>query len=109
MNGQEANETYTIAENIEVNASCSFFNGKPSDTVRLLDNRGHEYNSTTHPENVLNGLFTMSLGPFHCQDEWPTIRCEVSGSDLNRSVTILIKCEYFLENSIYAVLISNNG
>ncbi|XP_025099934.1 uncharacterized protein LOC112567458 [Pomacea canaliculata] len=88
VNGQEANETYTIGENTKVNVSCSVVNGTPPDTVRLLDKRGQQYNSTILPE----GLVTMSLGPFHCQHEWPTIRCEAPGSKLNRSVTILIKC-----------------
>ncbi|PVD27301.1 hypothetical protein C0Q70_12456 [Pomacea canaliculata] len=55
VNGQEANETYTIGENTKVNVSCSVVNGTPPDTVRLLDKRGQQYNSTILPE----GLVTM--------------------------------------------------
>ncbi|XP_025099935.1 uncharacterized protein LOC112567459 [Pomacea canaliculata] len=88
VNGREVNETVVIDENQEVSVSCSFINGKPPVSVRMLDQTGNAHSSTRHGRSPL----TLSLGEFRCQDVWPTIRCEAPGSELNRSVAVLGRC-----------------
>lgn len=90
VNGREVNETHLVDDNQKVIISCFFKNGNPPVSVRLLDNIGNAQSSTKHEE----GPLTLILGIFDCSSVWPTIRCEAPGSELNRSVTILGRCEY---------------
>ncbi|XP_025100584.1 uncharacterized protein LOC112567915 [Pomacea canaliculata] len=88
VDGQEVNETYLVEDNQKVNISCSFTNGNPPVSVRLMDDIGSALNSSKHKE----GPLTLIIGMFRCSEVWPTVRCEAAGSKLNRSVTILGRC-----------------
>lgn len=90
VNGEAVNGTHLADENQEVNISCFFTNGNPLVSIRILDNTGHTLSSTKHGD----GPLALSLGVYQCQDVWPVIRCEASGSESNRSVAILVRCEF---------------
>ncbi|XP_025102757.1 uncharacterized protein LOC112569239 [Pomacea canaliculata] len=88
LNGQEANGTHIVDENEDVNISCFFINGNPPVSIRMVDGTGHTLSSVRHGQ----GPLTLSLGVVHCHNVWPTIRCEAPGSELNKSVVILVIC-----------------
>lgn len=101
VNGKKANETHVIDEKIKVSISCSFTNGNPLVPVHLWDDTGRAQSSTSHGE----GPLTLSLGVFHCHEVWPTVRCQAPGSELNRSVTLLGRCEYYSKVIIIIIII----
>ncbi|XP_025100585.1 uncharacterized protein LOC112567916 [Pomacea canaliculata] len=88
VNGQDVNGTHVGEQHQEVNISCYFTNGSPLVSIRILDDTGHTLSSTTHGQ----GPLMLSLGIYHCQDNWPVIRCEALGSEINRSVAIVVRC-----------------
>ncbi|XP_025102104.1 uncharacterized protein LOC112568822 [Pomacea canaliculata] len=88
VNDQDVNSTHIVDENQEVTVSCSFVNGNPPVNIRMVDERGNILSSTKYKE----GPLVLSLGVFHCHNVWPVIGCEAQGSELNKSVTILIRC-----------------
>ncbi|XP_025100588.1 uncharacterized protein LOC112567917 isoform X2 [Pomacea canaliculata] len=90
VNGQEVTETHVVDENQEVIVSCFFINGNPPVTIRLVDSTGQAQSSTTHGVEPL----VIFLGVFRCQEVWPIIKCEATGSELNRSVAIIGRCKY---------------
>lgn len=92
VNGQDVNGTHVGEQHQEVNVSCYFTNGSPLVSIRILDDTGHTLSSTTHGQ----GPLTLSLGVYHCQDNWPVIRCEALGSEINRSVAIVVRCEFII-------------
>ncbi|XP_025101377.1 uncharacterized protein LOC112568334 [Pomacea canaliculata] len=87
VNGEESNRTHLVDQNTVVNISCFFTSGNPPVSIRMVNDSGHVV-TVKHEQ----GPLMMSLGVVHCHDVWPTIRCEAWGSELNRSVTILVKC-----------------
>lgn len=91
LNEKEANGTHLVDENEDVNISCFFINGNPPVSIRMVDGTGHTLSSMRHGQ----GPLTLSLGVVHCHNVWPTIRCEAPGSELNISVVILVKCEFW--------------
>lgn len=90
VKGHETNGTYLTNENQEVKISCSFTNGNPPVGVRIVDGSSNILSSTKHEEDPL----VLSLGPYRCHEVWPIIRCEAPGSELNRSVSIFVKCKF---------------
>lgn len=100
VNGHETNGTYLTNENQEVKISCSFTNGNPPVGVRIVDGSSNILSSTKHEEDLL----VLSLGAYRCHEVWPTIRCEAPGSELNRSVSIFVKCKFeFLLTKLYVL------
>ncbi|XP_025101242.1 uncharacterized protein LOC112568256 [Pomacea canaliculata] len=96
VDGQEVNGTHLINDSQKVNISCSFDKGNPPVTFILVDNNGKELVRGSGP-------LTYSL-LVHCEDDWPTVRCEGNGSKQNRSVSFLVMCPpKFTENSIKIV------
>ncbi|XP_025101768.1 uncharacterized protein LOC112568609 [Pomacea canaliculata] len=87
VNGQKVNGTHLVGENQEVIFSCFFINGNPPVTIRMVDDGGHTLSSTGNRE----GPLTLSRD-IRCNEVWPTIRCEAPGSELNKSVAIVVKC-----------------
>lgn len=90
MNGEEINDTHLLDEKREVNVSCLFTRGSPPVNVCLVSDSGQEQSICRE-----EGPIALSLGVYKCDDMWPTVRCEAPGSELNRSVAILFKCEFF--------------
>ncbi|XP_025100483.1 uncharacterized protein LOC112567849 isoform X2 [Pomacea canaliculata] len=85
MNGLEVNGDHLIDEG-EINISCSFDQGNPHSNFLLLSEQGKEMNAL-RAEKYLNGSLLIS-----CHLDWPTIRCEGNGSNVNRSVSLLVRC-----------------
>ncbi|XP_025099926.1 uncharacterized protein LOC112567452 [Pomacea canaliculata] len=87
LNGRDVNGTEYVAENQESSISCSFINGNPAVSIRLVDGKGSTLSSTRQKEGPL-----VLSRDFNCNDVRLTIGCEAPGSELNRYVTILVKC-----------------
>ncbi|XP_025102166.1 uncharacterized protein LOC112568867 isoform X2 [Pomacea canaliculata] len=93
INGQEVNDTHLIDEGQKVSVFCSFYKGSPPVTFRLADKANREVisdvnsNGICMEEDQLN--FSLSVD---CEDNWPTVVCEGSGSTNNRSVSFLVRC-----------------
>lgn len=90
VNGHHVNGTHIIYHDQIVNITCSYINGNPPVIIRMADASGHTMSSTQE-----EGPLTMFWGKVQCNEVWPTIRCEAPGSELNRSVVILVRCEWF--------------
>lgn len=90
VNGRETNATLVVDENQMLRVSCTFENGNPPVSFLIREKTSHRHNSTKQEE----GPLVISLEGSHCHDIWPVITCEAPGSELNRSVAILVKCEY---------------
>lgn len=99
INGQEVNDTHLINEGQKVSVFCSFYKGSPLVAFRLADNTSREVISDVNNigteitdgrcmGNQLN--FSLSVD---CEDNWPTVVCEGSGSTKNRSVSLLVRCK----------------
>ncbi|XP_025101024.1 uncharacterized protein LOC112568126 isoform X2 [Pomacea canaliculata] len=94
VDGQEVNSTHLIKEG-EVNVCCFFKRGNPPVVFKLLDINGMEI-----ADKVDKNTMQTKSGEEHlkvslsvrCQDDWPTVRCEGSGSERNRSVSFLVRC-----------------
>ncbi|XP_025101846.1 uncharacterized protein LOC112568652 [Pomacea canaliculata] len=86
VDGKEARGSFVINEGSEVNISCSFEKGNPSTNFLLLDKTGKEIKSSSDEQHL-----NLSL-VLQCKDDWPTIRCQGSGSETNESVSLLVKC-----------------
>lgn len=86
VNENEANSSHIINEG-RIQVICSFDKGNPPSNFLLLD--GHRKEMKAYKvEEYLNYSFNV-----RCKDDWPTIRCEGSGSKNNRSVKFLVKCK----------------
>lgn len=85
VDGQEVSNVHLINEQQEVNVSCFFVNGNPPVTFRLLDKTSKELATD-------KGSLHLSLS-VKCEDDWPIVRCEGEGSELNRSVAFLVRCK----------------
>lgn len=77
-------------EREKVHVFCSFSNGHPPVTIRLLEVGGRVRNSS----NATKGQIELFFQAYRCTDVWNSVRCEGPSSELNRSVSILVKCEY---------------
>lgn len=95
VDGQEVNGTHLISESQKVRVSCSFDKGNPPVTFSLVNNNGKELVRGSGP-------LTYSL-LVHCEDDWPTVRCEGNGSEQNRSVSFLVKCKYNSKFTLYYI------
>lgn len=67
--------------------ACSFDNGNPPAPFRLLDKIGQILRNISNEGNV-GYSFAVT-----CEDDWPVIGCEGAGSELNRSVSFLVRCK----------------
>ncbi|XP_025100492.1 uncharacterized protein LOC112567851 [Pomacea canaliculata] len=83
VNGSEVSGNYLINEFQEVSISCTFDPGNPPRKFFLLDKAGNEIKAT-RGEDSLNLSLTL-----RCQHDWPTVRCEGSGS---KTVSFLVRC-----------------
>ncbi|XP_025103327.1 uncharacterized protein LOC112569669 [Pomacea canaliculata] len=98
VGGEDFTSPYFINEGQKVDIFCSFDKGNPPDTFKLLDKHKHELKSAGS-DGYLNYSLTAQ-----CEDYWPIVRCEGSGSKQNRSVTFLVRCPpQFVENSMKIV------
>ncbi|XP_025102723.1 uncharacterized protein LOC112569213 [Pomacea canaliculata] len=88
VGGEDFTGPYFINEGQKVYISCFFDKGNPPATFKLLDKHGQVLKSR-RDERYLNRSLTA-----HCKDDWPTVRCEGSGSKQNRSVTFFVRCRY---------------
>ncbi|XP_025101478.1 uncharacterized protein LOC112568396 [Pomacea canaliculata] len=88
VNGRETNETFVVDENQMLRVSCTFENGNPPVSFLIRDKTRQRHNSTKQE----GGPLVISLEGSHCHDIWPVITCEAPGSELNRSVAILVRC-----------------
>lgn len=86
VDGHEVKDNYVIDEGHKVDISCAFETGNPPVFFQLLD---HLVLKSSGNQGHLNYSLTA-----RCEDEWPTIRCQGSGSTRNRSVTFLVECKY---------------
>ncbi|XP_025100900.1 uncharacterized protein LOC112568077 [Pomacea canaliculata] len=86
VNGSEVSGNYLIDEFQEVSISCTFDPGNPPGKFFLFDKTGNEIKAT-RGEDYLNLSLTLQ-----CEDDWPTVRCEGSGSKTNKSVSFLVRC-----------------
>lgn len=87
VNGLEVNGSHLVDEG-EVNLSCTFDKGNPLSSFLLMDQNGKEI-TVMRKEKHLNCSLIV-----RCKGEWPTVRCEGSGSERNKSVSLLVKCKY---------------
>ncbi|XP_025103248.1 uncharacterized protein LOC112569626 isoform X3 [Pomacea canaliculata] len=94
VDGQEVNSTHLINEG-EVNVCCSFKRGNPPAVFNLLNMNGMEIANKEDKSAMQTKSgeehLKVSLS-VRCQDDWPTVRCEGSGSEINRSVSFLVRC-----------------
>ncbi|XP_025099916.1 uncharacterized protein LOC112567438 [Pomacea canaliculata] len=100
VDGQEVNGTHLINDSQKVNISCSFDKGNPPVAFSLVDNKGTELVTGSGP-------LTYSL-LVHCEDDWPTVRCEGNGSEQNRSVSFLVKCPPKFTESFVKIVSSSS-
>ncbi|PVD27292.1 hypothetical protein C0Q70_12447 [Pomacea canaliculata] len=100
VNDDQANRTHTVDEKQEVNISCFFSNGNPPSNISMLDDNGNTLSSSSDRE----GYLVLSR-EFRCHDVWPTIHCQAPGSELNRSMSILVRC--LPELSFFAAQVAN--
>ncbi|XP_025102123.1 uncharacterized protein LOC112568830 isoform X2 [Pomacea canaliculata] len=70
----------------EVSISCTFHPGNPPRKLFLFDKTGNEIKAT-RGEDYLNLSLTL-----RCEHDWPTVRCEGSGSKTIKSVSFLVRC-----------------
>lgn len=89
MNGKQGIKMY-FNEREKIHVFCSFSNGQPPVTIRLLEVGGQVSNSS----NATKGRIELFFQAYLCKDVWHSVRCEGPSSELNRSVNILVKCEY---------------
>lgn len=89
VDGQEAKDSYVIDEGHKVDVSCAFETGNPPVIVQLLNQHNYVLKSSGN-QGHLN--YSLSL---RCEDEWPIVKCQGSGSAKSRSVTFLVRCKYF--------------
>ncbi|XP_025103197.1 uncharacterized protein LOC112569589 [Pomacea canaliculata] len=94
----EVNGNYLINEGKEVNISCSFDKGNPQTVFFLLDKTGKEINVSRSEEQLIHSVTVR------CQDDWPLVRCEGTGSEKNTSVTLLAKSVVAGKTPIYFTL-----
>ncbi|XP_025102787.1 uncharacterized protein LOC112569262 [Pomacea canaliculata] len=81
VDGEESSGNYVISEGHEVSISCSFEKGNPPTNFSLVDQTGKEIKASRGEQHL-----NLSLA-LRCKDDWPTIRCEGSGSEKNESVS----------------------
>lgn len=86
VGGKEVSNTHLIEEGLQTNISCLFDKGNPPVIFRFRDSNGKEFAKS---EDHLS--HTISVG---CQDDWPTLHCEGSRSEENKSVSVLVRCKY---------------
>ncbi|PVD27360.1 hypothetical protein C0Q70_12516 [Pomacea canaliculata] len=83
----------------KVTITCSFDPGNPPDIFHLLRNGDQILSSSQTGQRRLD----YSLVVDDCSEVWPMIRCQAEGSNLSRSVAILVRCSpRFLEAPDYA-------
>ncbi|XP_025103323.1 uncharacterized protein LOC112569667 [Pomacea canaliculata] len=98
VGGEDFTSPYFINDGQKVYISCSFDKGNPPATFKLLDKYGQVLKSR-RDERYLNYSLTAQ-----CEDDWPIVRCEGSGSKQNRSVTFFVRCPpRFVEKPIKIV------
>ncbi|XP_025103343.1 uncharacterized protein LOC112569677 [Pomacea canaliculata] len=98
VGGEDFASPYFINEGQEVDIFCSFEKGNPPATFKLLDKHGQVLKSAGS-----DGYLSYSLTA-QCEDYWPIVRCEGSGSKQNRSVTFFARCPpQFVDNSMKIV------
>lgn len=87
MDGNEFTGDYIINEGQEVNVICFIEKENSSTTLHLLDNHGQVLRSS---ENERNISLKFSV---RCEDDWPGVVCEGSGSNTNQSISFLVRCK----------------
>ncbi|XP_025100582.1 uncharacterized protein LOC112567913 isoform X2 [Pomacea canaliculata] len=87
VNGKQESKIY-VNETEKIRVFCSFSNGHPPVTIRLLEVGGRVSNSS----NATKGRIELFFKAYRCTDVWHSVRCEGPSSELNRSVSILVKC-----------------
>lgn len=85
VDGQQVNDTHLINEGQKVTISCNFNKGNPPVVFHLFNSNG---NNLTKSEGPLDMLLTAQ-----CEDDWPTVHCQGNGSERNRSLSLLVRCE----------------
>ncbi|XP_025101361.1 uncharacterized protein LOC112568323 [Pomacea canaliculata] len=86
VNSHELGSDYVISEGEKVTVICSFNKGYPPSHFHLVDKLGQELQITRNEETISHSFSV------ECEDEWPIIGCEGEGSEVNRSVSFLVRC-----------------
>lgn len=88
VNSHELGSDYVISEGEKVTVICSFNKGYPPSHFHLVDKLGQELQITRNEETISHSFSV------ECEDEWPIIGCEGEGSEVNRSVSFLVRCKF---------------
>lgn len=103
---KEVNGDYIVNEREEVSIICLVDKGNPKVSFQLLNKYGSELKS-----DINGGDLNYSLTA-RCEDEWPVVRCEGRNSIRNRTVSLLLRCEYsnniFFWSSVAILLLLGN-
>ncbi|XP_025103337.1 uncharacterized protein LOC112569674 isoform X1 [Pomacea canaliculata] len=95
VDGHEVKDNYVIYEGHKVDISCAFETGNPPVIFQLLNQHNSVLKSSDN-QGHLNYSLTA-----RCEDEWPIISCQGSGSTRNRSLTFLVACPpQFVDSSV---------
>lgn len=89
VNGKQEHKIY-VNETEMIHVVCSFSNGHPPVSIQLLEVGGRQRKSS----NSTKGQIELFFEAYRCKDVLHSVRCEGPSSELNRSVSILVKCEY---------------